>query len=471
MSGRPAAPPGAAVFALVALAAAGPAPTMAAEIAPAEAYALLQEVISPERKERKAAAARLAEAGDATLVPALVDAYFFTPAPRRAEIRKALAALTGERFERYHDWVEYVGGREDLTPKEGYLEWKLALLQRIDVDYGRILYPGAPARIRLEEVVWGGVPVAGIPALDDPPVIPADEARYLRPGERVFGVLLGGEARAYPLRILDWHEMLNDTVGGEPVTLSYCTLCGSGILFSTRTPSGEARRFDTSGLLYRSNKLMVDRQSYTLWSNLTGIPVVGRLARAEIELPVLAMTLTTWEEWRRRHPETRVLDLEGVERSLGGKYRFDYRPGAADRARTGVSFPVWLKNDVLERDAEVFALRVGGRAKAYPLDALAAARVVNDELGGESLVLVADPASGAVRAYRRGDRVFRPGDGPLQIVDQDGGRWRVGEQRLEPLAGEGEPLARLPGHVALWFGWFGFHPQTEVFGIESTARP
>ncbi len=400
-----------------------------------------------------------------------MDAYFFTPAPRRAEIRKALTALTGESFERYHDWVEFVGGREDLAPKEGYLEWKLALLQRIDPSYGKILYPGAPARIRLEEVVWGGVPVAGIPALDDPPLVAAEKAGYLRATERVFGVLLGGEARAYPLRILDWHEMLNDVVGGEPVTLSYCTLCGSGILFSTRTPSGEPRRFDTSGLLYRSNKLMVDRQSYTLWSNLTGTPVVGRLARAEIELPVLPMTLTTWEEWRGRHPETRVLDLDGVERSLGGRYRFDYRPGAADRARTGVSFPVWIQNDVLERDEEVFALRINGRAKAYPLAALASRRVVNDELGGESLVLVADAASGAIRAYRRGDRTFRSGDGPMEIVDQDGGRWRVAEERLEPASGEREPLERLAGHVALWFGWFGFHPQTEIFGIESPRRP
>src|SRR6185369_7988742 len=130
--------------------------------------------------------------------------------------------------------------------------------------------------------------------------------------ERVFGVSVKGEARAYPLRILDWHEMVNDVVGGEPVTLSYCTLCGSGVLYATRGADGSARTFGTSGLLYRSNKLMVDRQTRTLWSNLTGEAVLGPLAAGPggpARLALLPVVVTTWQEWRARHPATTVLAL------------------------------------------------------------------------------------------------------------------------------------------------------------------
>ena len=301
-------------------------------------------------------------------------------------------------------------------------------------------------------------------ALDEPPVLAAEQAGYLEEEERVFGVLLGGEARAYPLRILDWHEVLNDTVGGLPVSLSYCTLCGSGILYSTRTPSGGRYTFDTSGLLYRSNKLMVERDSRSLWSNLTGLPVVGELARTEIRLEMLPMTLTTWREWRRRHPRTTVLDLDGIRADLAGRFNFDYRPGAADLARSGVSFPVWRKSGLLDRDERIFALRVAGRPKAYPLTTLYRLGVINDQVGGAAIVLVADEESGSVRAYRSEQLAFEGGSISGVLVDGEGRDWRVGEAALVPTAEGLESLPRVAGHVALWFGWYGFYPQTEVYG-------
>ncbi len=463
-------------LALAAVVLVGARPAAAAALAPAEGYELVRRAMSEERRERKEAARRLTEAGDLTLVPALVDALFFSSRLVRPDLFALLANLTGEKHTSYRDWVEYVGRREDLAPKEGYPGWKLSLLERIDPNYRKIFYPGAPARIRVEEIVWGGVPVDGIPSLDDPPVVPASEARYLTDRERVFGVSLGGESRAYPLRFLDWHEMLNDTAGGVPVTLSYCTLCGSGILYDSRTPAGGRYTFGTSGLLYRSNKLMFDRGGYSLWSNLTGEPVVGRLARSSIRLPILPLTLTTWEDWRRRHPDTTVLDLKGVQQRMAGRFAFDYRPGAADQARAGVAFPVWLKSDALDRDAEVFAIRLAGGPKAYPIELVLRERVVNDTLGGEALVLVGDPQSGAVRAYRRGEHRFRPAPDPAQLLDEAGLVWTVEEAHLVPTAKGAEtpavpssgaaapaPLERLPGHVAFWFGWYGFYPQTELY--------
>jgi hypothetical protein len=407
-------------------------------------------------------ARRLIEAHDATLVPGLVDTYFFLPKNQRAEALSALAALTGERpGDRYHDWVELIGRRENLIAKPGYLPFKAELLARIDPRYQAVLYDGAPSRIRLEEVVFGGVPVEGIPALDRPAHVAVAEATYLGDSERVFGVSVGGERRAYPLRILDWHEMVNDIVGEEPVTLSYCTLCGSGVLYSTRTPAGEAYTFGTSGLLYRSNKLMIDRQTQSLWLNLTGEAAVGRLAGSGVRLPVLPLVLTTWKEWRTRHPETTVLALD---RQMERRWGFTYVPGAAERRRAGVSFPVWPRSAALDPKAEVYAVRLGERAKAYPVERALAERVINDRLGSDSLVVVCDADSGAVRAYRRGEQTFAPGSRPGELVDGEGRRWTVGEEALTPQDPGLAPLARLPGHQAFWFGWYSFFPNSELYG-------
>lgn len=386
------------------------------------------------------------------LVPGLVDVLFFLPKARRAEAVAALEAATGEKpGDRYHDWVEVVARRGDLEPAPGYAAWKGELFARIDPRY-RAIFNQAPARIRLEEIVWGGVPLEGIPALDRPVSVPAGRAAWMTDGEQVFGVSLHGEARAYPLRILGWHEMLNDVVGGQAVTLSYCTLCGSGVLYD----SGRFT-FGTSGLLHRSNKLMVDRQTGTLWSNLTGEPVLGPLARDPEPLRVLPLTLTTWKDWRTRHPKTTVLDLDPARAARWG---YDYTPGAADRKREGVSFPAGPRDPRgLDGKAEIFAVRLGRLAKAYEMDALLRERVVNDRIGEQDLVVVADPESGAARAYRSGGRTFTP-----ELVDGSGVRWTAGDESLAPAGPEAlAPLERIPGHQAFWFGWYAFFPDSTLY--------
>ncbi len=416
------------------------------------------------RDTRVRAAEELLQEPSPGFVAPLVDALFFTPPRAREQLLTVLEAISGETFRDYYDWVRFVGAHSELTPASGYPDWKRQLLQRIDPSYAKVFYPGAPVRIRLEEIIWGGVSLAGIPALDDPPRVAGSEARYLRRNEQVFGIVIGDEAHAYPLRILSWHELVNDHLGGEPITLSFCTLCGSGIFYSTRMPNGSELAFDTSGLLYRSNKLMVDRRTLTLWSNLTGAAVVGRLAHSERRLQMLPGTLTTWRAWLERHPDTTVLDLNEIERRRPGSVRYDYRPGVADRARRGVSFPVWLESGALEPDREVFTLRLADVAKAYPVDRLLRVAVLNDQLGGQPIVLIGERSSGAVRAYHRGSHTFSPtGDG--ELVDAAGRRWVAHETSLSPVEpGSGvEPLERLPGHVALWFGWYGFFPQTQLW--------
>lgn len=441
------------------------APLAAEELTPAEGYQLIADLISSKRATSKAAAERLIASGDRSLVPGIVDAMFFTPRAQRRPAVEVLEALTGADLGAdYKGWIRWVGEHDEVTPKAGYIEWKGLLFRRIDERYAEIFRPGLSMTIRPEEIVWGGVPLDGIPSLDDPPLTDRRGARYLKDDELVFGVVVDGVARAYPRRFLSWHEMLTDEVGGEPITLSYCTLCGSAIVYSRRAADGGVRRFGTSGLLYRSNKLMFDHGTKTLWSNLTGEPVLGPLVGSAHALEQIPVTLTTWEDWSTRHPETATLDLKGVKERFRGRFGFEYLPGAADRARRGVSFPVWQASEALDRNAEVFAVRLNGAPKAYPLDTVLAEGVINDTLGGMPLVVVGDPASGAVRAYARGEATFaRDGDA---LVDGAGKRWRMSETALTPEDGGQAALERLPGHVAFWFGWYGFYPQTAIHGLE-----
>ena len=394
----------------------------------------------------------------------------------------ALEALSGQTLgAEWPAWVEWYAGTA-LVPPSGFTGWKRRLLARLDPRFADFLRDGTPSRIRLEEVVWGGVPVDGIPALIHPAMIRAAAASYLSPSDPVFGLAVNGDARAYPLRILDWHEMVNDVVGGLPVALAYCTLCGSGIAYDVRGPAGAVYTFGSSGLLFRSNKLMYDHQTRTLWNQLTGEPVLGPLAAHPVALPLLPVVLTTWADWQVQHPDTRVLDL------VTG-YNRPYVPGLPyGRYFSGpeTMFPVWRRSRLLPPKTRVYTLYLDGVPKAYPLDALAARRVVNDFVGRTAVVLVAargivtitarqEPgppdrlqagavtysAGGEVRAYRRGRETFGPGPDANTLRDSAGRPWRITEEALLGPHGLGAP--RTNGFLAYWFGWYAFFPRTLVY--------
>lgn len=236
-------------------------------------------------------------------------------------------------------------------------------------------------------------------------------------------------------------------------------------MYSARDRQGNRLQFGSSGLLYRSNKLMFDRGSRTLWHNLTGEAVLGSLAAAGAKLTTLPVTVTTWGAWRSAHAETTVVSLTP---GFGQRWGFDYQPGAADRHRAGVRFPVWQKSARLDGRTEVLGIRIGGVAKAYPVDRIAPGQIANDTLGSVPLAILADATSGALRAYRRGPHVLdRRADGAL--VDETGRRWTETEGALLPPSGHPEPpLERLPAHLSFWFGWFGFFPET---GLYEQPRP
>ncbi|GEM_PF-184592 len=536
-------------------------------------------------EERLAVLRELAKAKDKRFIAPLIDLMRFARTSEEyIAIVETLRALTGEKLDpaATNTWekvIVWYGEHGELKPPPGYTAWKGELhAQLLDPRFKQFLYEGAAATVRVEEVVWGGVKVDGIPALVNPKMAPPEQADYLVDSEPVFGVAINGDARAYPLRILDWHEMANDVVGGKAVALAYCTLCGAGVLYDA-TVEGKTFQFGSSGFLFRSNKLMYDHETSTLWNQLTGEPVIGKLAMSKLKLKALPVVLTSWGEWKRQHPDTKVLDV-----NTG--YNRPYQVGATYGryfASPGTMFPVWRQSRALPRKTRVYALQVNGIAKAYPLDALnRAGGVVNDSLGGQNLVvvyrdavgrvplspgwvralsergngrsLVSDPDDltlealrervaressaanandltleaaravlrkrpelireltiemmlamptearltlldertpdermgtraeagrftpnfrnevaqrgliGETRAYERGSHTFSPGKSKDELIDERRMVWRVTEDSL--ISKEGEKLPRLGGHLAYWFGWFAFFPQTKVFTVK-----
>lgn len=218
--------------------------------------------------------------------------------PRHAEV---LEALTAQSFSRdWERWLEWYGGTE-LEPPPGFVEWKGRLLSQIDPRFADFLTADAPVTIRPELIAWGGVTVDGIRPLDSPPVVAgaSEGAAYLQPEEPVIGLVVNGEARAYPYRIMDPHEMANDVLGGVPISIAHCTLCGSAIAYDGRGPDGVTYTFSTSGLLYENNKLMYDRHTRTLWNQFTGQPVLGPMVETVAEaggtwFNAFPLVTTTW---------------------------------------------------------------------------------------------------------------------------------------------------------------------------------
>jgi hypothetical protein len=295
------------------------------------------------------------------------------------------------------------------------------------------------------------------PPLDHAPLLRARAATYLTPAEPVVGIEIGGDARAYPLRILDVHAVSNDTIDRHPVAIAYCRPCGSVVAYRTDTPKGTLT-LAASGRYRDGDQLLVDRQTRTLWKQLTGTPVEGPLAGSGIELQPLPVVLTTWTSWFQAHIETRVL-------SLATGFKREYKPGlpAADEPQAPLVFGVVLTG-------------ANAAARAYPVDRVAKEGVIDDELGGRPIAIVADPGADprnrTIRAFDRGDRVFvRSGHalfGSSFINDQDGHPWSVGEEALgRP---DGKKLPRLPGKLTAAAGWSVAYPKAEMYG-ESKATP
>ena len=370
-----------------------------------------------------------------------------------------LTEKTGQDYGRnVNDWYFWLWNQPEKLPTH-YGNFKADLYGQIDPKFGRYFQNRqSSARIRLDEVRWGGVLQDGIPPLREPEMIPASQATYLEGSNIIFGIEINGDARAYPKRILAWHEMFTDIIGGIDIAGVYCTLCGTIIPYKTSF-RGVDYTLGTSGFLYRSNKLMYDLATQSLWSTVRGEPVIGPLAGKGIVLEHMSMVTTTWAEWQRRHPDTKVL-------SLNTGHRRNYDEGAAYHSyfsNDRLMFNTPFKDTRLKNKQEVLALTF----PASPEDQLAIDTEFLDKNSlykdkvGEQKILVLTDTSGANRVYDPLDFDFVSYDRDSTVVDSGGNEWILREEKLVSPNHETSPH-RLPHRRAFWFGWHAVFPETRL---------
>ena len=327
--------------------------------------------------------------------------------------------------------------------------------------------------VDLAEIVSGGQPPDGIPALDAPRFQRTADVRWVDDTEQVLVVEVGGEARAYPIQVLTHHEIVNDTVGGVPVAVTYCPLCGSGVAFDRRV-DGRVLSFGTSGMLYLSDLVMYDRQTESLWPQIRGAAVAGALTGTE--LTVLPASLVSWQQWREAHPDGWVLSRQtGFARVYGSNpyYRYDDKASLPLFLAGPVDNRVeWLKqpvvgissgDDALAIDVE--ALRRDG-VREVVVDGrdltvwwLAGARSSLDDVAvGEGREVGTTAVFEPVVAGRR--LTFEPAGTAFRDV-QTSSTWNVlGEAVAGRLAGSRlQPVAHTS---TFWFAWSSFHEGTRV---------
>ncbi len=278
----------------------------------------------------------------------------------------------------------------------------------------------AAALIPANEIHWGGVRRDGIPSIDNPKFVEAAAATFLGKKDRVLGVFRNGIAKAYPIRILDRHEVVNDRFGDEGVVVTYCPLCFSGMAFSIHADS-VARTYGVSGLLYNSDVLLYDRQTGSLWSQIRSQAVSGPLKGTG--MPAVVTAHTTWRDWLNRHPDTLVL-------STDTGFRISYRssPYKEYQRSDSLMFPVNNRSRDYRNKERVLGIDIDGVHKAYPFKELRKNDAASfDDSVGEHRVTI---------------------------------EWLEDEDFARALNEHGQEI---PTVIVYWFAWYAFHPKTVVF--------
>ncbi|HKY60832.1 MAG TPA: DUF3179 domain-containing protein [Gemmatimonadota bacterium] len=284
------------------------------------------------------------------------------------------------------------------------------------------------ALVPVDEILSGGPPRDGIPALTDPPFERVPAVDWLKPGDRLLALEHGGVAKAYPIRILNWHEVVNDRVGSRAVAITYCPLCGTGMAFDlAKSEAGrpfledrQPLELGVSGLLYNSDVLMYDRQTESLWTQIGRQAIAGPL-RSE-RLAMIPLLHTTWGRWQEEHPDGLVLS-----RNTGHGRDYDTDPYMSYERSTRTMFPVAHRDDRLPEKDLVLGITRGDGAVAFPLDRLAERpRPVRATVGGEELFVY----------------------------------WFPDSETAFATSLNGNPV---PATIAYWFAWSAFHPSTRVW--------
>jgi len=321
----------------------------------------------------------------------------------------------------------------DIPAPPDYREYKGRLFTIIEPAW-QPFFDDENATIDWRLTSWGGVRIDDrplgdrnpcirgcIPALDDPPVTGADGGSWYPDDRLVFGIVVNGEARAYPKNQMEVHEMVNDTLGGRRIGLPYCTLCGSAqAYFTDSVPDGvEQPVLRTSGLLTRSNKVMYDLNTFSIFNTFKGNAITGPLREKGVVLEQTTVVTSTWGDWKAAYPDTTIV---AEDAGLGRSYDLDPLGGRDDN---GPIFPVGDVDPRLPAQSQVVGVTApDGTAIAFPVDALTATLANQDsvELGGIT-------------------------------ITSDGGGFKASLP-------DGSPIA---AHQSFWFAWTQFNPDTVVW--------
>ncbi len=273
--------------------------------------------------------------------------------------------------------------------------------------------------IPVEEIHHGGPPRDGIPSLDKPDFILSKNNTRVNDDDKVLGLTYRGLSKAYPIQILDHHEIVNDSYAGSPILISYCPLCGTGMAFKAEV-DGRKLSFGVSGLLYNSDVLMYDRQTNSLWSQIRTQAISGKMKGKKLDM--LPLEHTTWKQWKSRHPDTLLLSFDtGFSRN----YRETLYVGYSNT--DDIYFPVSHEDKRYHPKEIVIGLAINGVFKAYPMTELSkSSSPLLDNVNGQPVKIYFDSASRSGR-----------------IEDEKG--------------------MAIPSLTAFWFAWFTFHPETAVF--------
>ncbi len=270
--------------------------------------------------------------------------------------------------------------------------------------------------VPVNEILSGGPPRDGIPAINNPQFISASETT-LAGDAKVIGVRSGEETKAYPIKILNWHEVVNDKINGVAIVITYCPLCGSGVVFRSEV-NGKNLTFGVSGLLYNSDVLLYDRENESLWSQLRSGAVTGPLSGTALEM--FPSQMVTWNQWRSRYPNTLVLT---EETGFARDYARDPYIGYAQTE--DIYFPISNFSNKLHSKEIVLGVEINGNYKAYPVSDLKGKNgTITDKFQGTDLTIAFDKTAGTA--------------------------WMQSPQNVNST-------------LLFWFAWYAFHPDTEVY--------
>ncbi len=307
-----------------------------------------------------------------------------------------------------------------------------------------------------DQIVSGGPPPDGIPSIDNPKFVLADKAQFQDDTRDVIGVYHNGEAKAYPLFVMVWHEIVNDVVGGDPIAITYCPLCYSTDAY-VRVINGHTVTFGTSGKLYNNNLIMYDRLTKSLWSQIWGVAIVGNLTGYKLQkVPIDVMP---WEDWKSLYPNTVVLSTDtGYNRPYGTD------PYASYYTDPSIIFPLSHTDTRLHVKEQVLGLTVGDASKAYVINSLKQG-VVQDSVGGQPVVLFVR-SDGEARAFKPlvdGKTLHFSSSNGSFVDKETGSLWNYeGLSITGPL--NGKAMARYSPETSFWFSWAAYYPNSEIYG-------